>query len=634
MDKKPLIGIFICMLLIVSTIIPVSATTSSEKTSQPLTMGNTLYVGGSGPNNYTKIQDAIDNASDGDTIFVFSGSYEAININKQLFIKGIKINEQNNPVINAGYAYSAVTINNDSCTFENFTVMNGNIGGGQGAIRISSNNNIIQHCAIEHTGTGIYCSSSHNNLIYDNEIKRIGNGWEGITFSSSSHNSVINNYIHDHYRREIWFEDNSTYNWCYHNIIVHGTQGIRIEESPFNIIEENNISGSTEGVHIVSSKNTSVLRNSFIGNGIQVSGTFQELSSNIIDANLVDGKPLFYYLNEEGITVPDDAGQVILVNCSHFTINNFHFSGGQRGILLFYSSNNSIMNNTILSVNAYDILLVCSHDNIISGNIIHGGWGGITLSSSNRNIVRDNIISDEPEPLMSGIYASNSSNNILDSNIVYNCRRGINVPSGSYQNNISYNTIENCSIDLLIESSKSSNNVFFYNNIFDGEQGIRVEGGGGYTFFGNNITNCESGFGLIFTENNTISQNSIQKNNVGLSISTCQNVDITYNTIDNNLNGIVVSLSKEIKIKNNNIFNNLKNAEFTIYGFFAWPAAKITWDGNYWGITLLRHKIIFGFLQTAFGFPANPFETVYLAIPWINIDSNPADEPNDIPGMR
>jgi hypothetical protein len=32
--------------------------------------GNTLYVGGSGPNNYSKIQDAIDNASGRDTIFV------------------------------------------------------------------------------------------------------------------------------------------------------------------------------------------------------------------------------------------------------------------------------------------------------------------------------------------------------------------------------------------------------------------------------------------------------------------------------------------------------------------------------------------------------------------------------------
>ena len=37
--------------------------------------GNTLYVGGSGPNNYTSIQSAIDDAVDGDTVFVYSGTY-------------------------------------------------------------------------------------------------------------------------------------------------------------------------------------------------------------------------------------------------------------------------------------------------------------------------------------------------------------------------------------------------------------------------------------------------------------------------------------------------------------------------------------------------------------------------------
>ena len=43
----------------------------SEKNSR----GNILYVGGSGPGNYSKIQDAIDDASDGDTVFVFNGIY-------------------------------------------------------------------------------------------------------------------------------------------------------------------------------------------------------------------------------------------------------------------------------------------------------------------------------------------------------------------------------------------------------------------------------------------------------------------------------------------------------------------------------------------------------------------------------
>ena len=41
----------------------------------PISNDNTLYVGGSGEGNYTKIQDAIDDASDGDIVFVYNGTY-------------------------------------------------------------------------------------------------------------------------------------------------------------------------------------------------------------------------------------------------------------------------------------------------------------------------------------------------------------------------------------------------------------------------------------------------------------------------------------------------------------------------------------------------------------------------------
>ncbi|MCJ7697962.1 MAG: hypothetical protein MUO73_06505, partial [Thermoplasmata archaeon] len=43
--------------------------------AQPINRGNTLYVGGSGPGNYTTIQAAINNATNGDTIFVYNNTY-------------------------------------------------------------------------------------------------------------------------------------------------------------------------------------------------------------------------------------------------------------------------------------------------------------------------------------------------------------------------------------------------------------------------------------------------------------------------------------------------------------------------------------------------------------------------------
>jgi len=46
-----------------------------SNTISTLNFGNTLYVGGSGPSNYSTIQYAVDNASYLDTIFVYSGTY-------------------------------------------------------------------------------------------------------------------------------------------------------------------------------------------------------------------------------------------------------------------------------------------------------------------------------------------------------------------------------------------------------------------------------------------------------------------------------------------------------------------------------------------------------------------------------
>ena len=58
-----------------------------RESNNPIINSNTLYVGGTGEGNYSNIQDAIDNASDGDIVFVYSGVYwidDYININKSI----------------------------------------------------------------------------------------------------------------------------------------------------------------------------------------------------------------------------------------------------------------------------------------------------------------------------------------------------------------------------------------------------------------------------------------------------------------------------------------------------------------------------------------------------------------------
>ena len=71
--KKKLIGIIICMLL-VGTVLPVTGNVITDKTPLSVDNGNTLYVGGTGEGNYTCIQNAINDAVNGDTIFVYDDS--------------------------------------------------------------------------------------------------------------------------------------------------------------------------------------------------------------------------------------------------------------------------------------------------------------------------------------------------------------------------------------------------------------------------------------------------------------------------------------------------------------------------------------------------------------------------------
>jgi len=86
LNKKLVIGILVLFAGI--SIIPSSATNFEVNKPSPMCLGcNTLYVGGTGSGNYSKIQDAIDNASYCDTVFVLDDSspyYENIVIDNAL----------------------------------------------------------------------------------------------------------------------------------------------------------------------------------------------------------------------------------------------------------------------------------------------------------------------------------------------------------------------------------------------------------------------------------------------------------------------------------------------------------------------------------------------------------------------
>jgi parallel beta-helix repeat protein len=86
----------------------------------------TLYVGGSGPGNYSTIQDAVDAANSGDTIYVYHGTYyENVIISTTVFLRG---EQRDTTIIDGGNAGDAVSVFADDVTVQGFTIQNSHFG--------------------------------------------------------------------------------------------------------------------------------------------------------------------------------------------------------------------------------------------------------------------------------------------------------------------------------------------------------------------------------------------------------------------------------------------------------------------------------------------------------------------------
>ena len=278
--KKGIICVLVCMLMIISTIVPVSATVASKITSQPMTMGNILYVGGSGPNNYTKIQDAINDATTGDTVFVYDESspyWENLFVTKSITLNG---EDRNTTIINGKNIRETILIKGDSVTIKGFTIQHGGWLGWwkKEGILIRGNSSTIQGNIIQNNYIGIALTNGpcyyqpHHHLIINNIIQsnrligitsRIGitncnisrnliteNGEYGIGLSGtiSSENTIIHNIISGNHN---------------HGIVVIGTWNTIIENTVQNHKRMMGLKGI--GIEIIGSNN-SIIRNNLINN--------------------------------------------------------------------------------------------------------------------------------------------------------------------------------------------------------------------------------------------------------------------------------------------------------------------------------------------------------------------------------
>lgn len=226
---------------------------------------NTFYVGGDGPGNYTKIQDAINDASDGERVFVYDNSspyYENIIINKSIFLTG---ENKDTTVIDGNGATDVIHVNSDWINIMGFTVRNGGPDYPNSGIYVSSTYGMISSNNIENNYFGIFMFSSDQLYINKNNITN--NLHSGVYLEESPNNYISTNFISNHPKNGVVLCNSSNDMTVFNNTILNNKySGILISNSNNNFINYNTISKNIIGAVVEYSTSNLFLKNNFIKN--------------------------------------------------------------------------------------------------------------------------------------------------------------------------------------------------------------------------------------------------------------------------------------------------------------------------------------------------------------------------------
>lgn len=282
--------------------------------------GNILYVGGSGSGNYSKIQNAIDNASDGDTIYVYSGVYYEHNIiiNKSITLIG---ENKNSTIIDGSGIASVLTITDDEVTVRGFTIQN------------ASNSWYDDFMGYPH----LLVQSSHNTIS------------QNIFTYPNNHSICCGIYIGG--------SSSSDYNIISENKFINQDFGIVTRSSSENVIEKNNITETFIGIQISSSSGSVISENQVLS----LHGILVYDSDNII------------IINNQIICVSDEIGTGS-IQCSNSKNNIIvwnNITGFTRGIAFCWERNSNASYNTIKDCYKGFQIQTCNNVTIYMNDIIN-----------------------------------------------------------------------------------------------------------------------------------------------------------------------------------------------------------------------------------------------------------------------
>jgi len=599
-SMKRLLSIGIILLFIGMSL---SSSTGLDVLEQPYTaMSNskTLYVGGSGPGNYSTIQAAIDFASAGDTIFVYNGTYFIYSDYKLVIDKSIiLIGEEKNTTIIEGYRKDhVIIITSDSVTITGFTIIKSGREHNDAGISVTSSFNEIFGNIFENNSLGIklsgisYYSKVYNNIFRNNSFRGITMGGslnsiyenffthnnDGILLHKATNNNITNNTFFDNGDGVFLYHD-AELNLIKNNIFISNSQGVYVFDASDNYIYSNNLNLNTIGIEIhghYGGRNNKILKNIISKNLI---GIHSFTEGNVIDENKIYDNEIY-------------------------------------AIIQKLPGNNYILNNDIKNS---DMLIVEGNDSFISENIIENG-GIILVESVQITITNNNFISSK------GITITGHKLNQWNTHTIEN--NNIDEKPICYYKNIKTGQVQSIAAQVILANCKN----FDINNltIDSVTHGVQLGFSSNNIISGNIIENSyENGITLYYSSRNTITNNIITNNcGDGIYIKTGLANNIFSNTISENENGIYLSTCIFNIIGRNNFLNN---SDYHAFFYTKKPLQRNNiWIRNYWDNRIgFLPMLIIGEMRTPFSHPYNG-DKRYIFRQGLNFDWFPAQESYDI----
>ena len=429
---------------------------------------------------FCTIQAAIDDADtlNGHTIMVDSGTYdENVIVNKQINLFG---ENKSNTMINAlNSSQHTIKIISDNVNITGFDITGATLQHVSAGIFVEADNCTVSHNRVTGNWFGILIRYSDYNTISHNIVTNNGVTGSGIYLSHCkdnviSHNNASCNYV----GIGLLYSDNNiislnnasdssvgikTEGYCDFNLIINNTLndnvfwGLTLETRCDNNTVTNNEFKSNgypgvEGVTLGLCSYNILSNNNMINSGISLkSGTeLNHWNTHTIINNTLNGKPVVYWKNRNGGTIQEEAGEIILANCTNITIQEQNLSKKGEIIQIGFSSHCTISNNIIANSHA-TLYFRYSNYNKVNDNIISDGEGIHLVTYCTNNTIKNNLISANQK----GIYFWYADNNtITENSITHNTINGIKI---SYSNN---NLIFNNYFNNTNNANDSGDNIW------------------------------------------------------------------------------------------------------------------------------------------------------------------------------